>query len=433
VAAAVGIAGLLLLPATAAPAVSALFLVLNLTALAALWRLERRAPMLRREPVFGLAAVLLLLAVVVPERRSRDLWQYATYGRMVTVHHVSPYTHAPDDFPDDPFSARLDPVWRDRVCVYGPVFVVVSAGVVTVTGTSPLATRLAFQGLAALAVGAALLIIDRRTRDPAAVAMVALHPAVIVYAVAGGHNDALVGLAVLSACGLAVGRRPVLAGLALAGAALVKLVAGIAVVPLAWWVWRRHGRRQGLMVAASTLAVSIAGELAAGRAALDSLTRLRGQVSWSSMWRWWLYTHVEYGDRVDEALRLARPMLAITLAFVAVVVVRRSGENDVAVPVAAALAAYVVAAPYTIVWYLAWLLPALGLRWRSATAGVVLAWSAVLLVAAEWSYPSGRGPGWLYLANLAAAVGLVITGRGRYSPRPRDAAPLPRARPARAG
>ena len=431
--AAAGAAGLLLLPTSASSARSAPFLFVNMAALGALLVVERRRPTLRRGLVLAVAGALLVLAVAMPERRSRDLWSYAVYGGMVADHGLNPYTHTPDDVAGDPFTDRINPVWRDRICLYGPLFVAIAAGVVTVTGSSALATRLAFQGLAALAVFIALLVIDRRKRDPAAVALVALHPAVLLYGVAGGHNDALVGLAVLGACVLAVDRRHVLAGLCVAAAALIKAVAGLALLPLAAWVWRRHGRRPAVTMTAVGTGVALAGQLTGGRAAFDSLLGLRGEVSWSSMWRWWIYTRAEPGSRMDEALRLGRPMLAITLVVVFVVVLRRQGEDHPALPVGAALAAYVVAAPYSIVWYLGWALPALALRWRTTTTAVVLAWSAVLLVAAEWSYPSGRGPGWLYFATLVAAVALALTGRGRYSPGPPAVVPPPRARPARAG
>ncbi len=326
-AAAVGAAGLLILPTDASSARSAPFLFVNLAALGALLVLERRHPTLQRGVVLTVAAALLVLAVAMPERRSRDLWSYAVYGRMVAEHGLNPYTHTPDDVAGDAFADRINPVWHDRICVYGPLFVGLAAGVVTVTGTSAVATRLAFQGLAALAVLLALVIIDRRKRDPAAVALVALHPAVLLYGVGGGHNDALVGLAVLGACLLALDRRPVWAGLCVAAAALIKAVAGLAVVPLALWVWRRHGRRPAVTLAAVGAGVAVAGQLTGGRAALDSLAGLRGEVSWSSLWRWWIYTRAEPGSRIDEAMRLARPMLAVTLVVVLLVVLRRQGED----------------------------------------------------------------------------------------------------------
>ncbi len=51
------------------------------------------------------------------------------YGRMITVHHVSPYTHVPADFPTDPFVHRVDPQWRHTGSVYGPLFVAYAAAV----------------------------------------------------------------------------------------------------------------------------------------------------------------------------------------------------------------------------------------------------------------------------------------------------------------
>jgi hypothetical protein len=53
------------------------------------------------------------------------------------------------------------------------VFIGMTAGIAAVTTDHPLATRLAYQLLAALAVFTALVVIARWTRNAAAVALVA--------------------------------------------------------------------------------------------------------------------------------------------------------------------------------------------------------------------------------------------------------------------
>ena len=65
-------------------------------------RTHRRASRLVAIAIAG----LLVVAVAVPPRQSHDFWSYAAYGRLVGVHHVSPYEHAPSEYPHDPFVTR---------------------------------------------------------------------------------------------------------------------------------------------------------------------------------------------------------------------------------------------------------------------------------------------------------------------------------------
>ena len=148
-------------------------------------------PALDWRVVVGLSAALLACSVAGPVRQSRDLWAYAMYGRMVSVHHMSPYTHVPADFPHDPFLHLVDPRWRHTGSVYGPLFVAYAALVSKVAGSSLLITRFAFKGIAGLSVLASVLILVRRRVDPTAVACLGLNPLVMLYSVGGGHTERL--------------------------------------------------------------------------------------------------------------------------------------------------------------------------------------------------------------------------------------------------
>src|SRR5215212_10078167 len=134
------------------------------------------------------SASLQLVAVAMPPRQSHDLWIYAMYGRTVTAHGSSPYAHPPRDFPGDPALRRVDAHWRATTAPYGPVFVGTAALVVAATGTDELTTRLAFQGLAVLAVVLALGLLVRRGVSAQGLALVALNPVIIVEVVNGGHK-----------------------------------------------------------------------------------------------------------------------------------------------------------------------------------------------------------------------------------------------------
>src|SRR5437660_9059984 len=112
---------------------------------------EARRPALRLRAVVIAIAVVLGVGVTMAPQRSGDVWSYAMYGRIVAVHHASPYRHLPDEYPRDPFLARMDAVYHHTPSRYGPLFSAAAGGVAAAAHGNPLATRLLFQGLAALA------------------------------------------------------------------------------------------------------------------------------------------------------------------------------------------------------------------------------------------------------------------------------------------
>src|SRR5437879_1619669 len=172
---------------------------------------------------------LLAAAVVVPPIESGDVWSYAMYGRIVAVHHASPYRHLPDEYPSDPFLARMDAVYHHTPSRYGPLFAAVADG---------------------------------------------------------GHSDGLVGLALLGAV-LVADRRPALAGSLLGAAVLVKATAVLALAGLAAWLLHRRRRAVAARCAgAGALVVLVGSAVAGGSATLTPLRQARLEVSKASVWHW---------------------------------------------------------------------------------------------------------------------------------------------------
>ena len=247
--------------------------------------LEHRRRGLSRPLLIAATCGLFAVAVVVPPVQSNDLWLYASYGRMVTHHGTNPYRAAPSRFPEDPFYGRVDRVWRGARSLYGPGFIAVAASGTAVARDSSLGVRLFFQALAAAAILLAMILVDRRTKDSTVWLLVGVNPMVGVGVVNGGHNDALVALGLLGGVLLAVARRPVLAGVALALGALVKIIVLLPVVALAAWLWRRQGLRAALVAGGVVIGIVVAGYLlAGGRTAIDPLHDAHDQVSRSSIW-----------------------------------------------------------------------------------------------------------------------------------------------------
>ncbi len=380
-----------------------------------------RARALTRGRVVTAAGLLVVIAVLAPPAGSHDLWSYAMYGRLIAVHHVSPFTHVPADFPHDPLVHLVAPRWRHTSSVYGPGFVALSAAGTAVTGASVLATRLLFQLLEALALGGVLMIIWRRTRDPVAVAFVGLNPALLLV-VNGAHNDLVVGLALLAGTLLLEDRRPRRAGLVLAGGALVKLVLVLPLGALLLWTWRRHRTRDAWKAGATAGIVLLAGYLVSGGgAALGPLADASKQHSRSSLWQiatQWLADPL--GIHRPDLFRVEGDAALLLVAVLVLVIVLRTPPRGAA-------------------------------RWRAASAtGPLVAGSAALGVPARGRvHPSvvqhvgaprpraglvfarcrraGHGPGGLHRRRLRRAA-----PHRRRVHRVRRRGPAPRA-PARAG
>ncbi len=368
----------------ASTGINLVLLCVAFVALAVVVGAERRQRHLGRRLVLGVSGALLVLAVVVPPTESGDVWSYAMYGRMVANYHDNPYRHTPVEYRSDPIGRRVPAFWLHSRSVYGPLFTGVSAAGMGVAGGSPLLARLFFQGLAALAVALALWLVDRRTRDPVALALLGVNPVVVVSVVNGAHNDALVGLAVLGGALLVCARRPAWAGAAFAAAALVKVAAVLPLAAVAFWVWCRHGRRAAVALSAAAAGVGLTGLVVAGTSSvLDALSDAQGRVNGGSIWagpRRWL---IESGSSPGGGRTLSWVATALAVALTVALARRRGGTEGEAVFVVAggAVVAYLLVGTYVLPWYLAWGLPVLVVVWRWRIGWLVMIQAAFVQLA----------------------------------------------------
>jgi hypothetical protein len=342
-------------------------------AFAALMITEVRRPRLRRRHVWFATGFVVLVAIVVPPQSSHDLWSYAAYGRMVSTYHESPYTHSPQDHPRDPISRLVSKGWENNASVYGPVFTAVSAVGTAAAGDSPLRIRLFFQGLAGACLLGALAILHRRGAPAGALAIVGLNPLATASIVNNGHNDLLVGVAVLVGVLLARERRGTATGVALAFAVLVKAAAFVPLAAIAFWLWRRDRPAAVRAAAASGAMVAAGYAVAGGTAALAPLHQASGYVSASSFW----HMVQSHDAGAGPSGIVVWGSVAIVVAAIAVGWQRRA--DPVAVTIAAVLG-YLLAAPYALPWYVGWLLPVVALTWRSRLAWLATAYPAIALL-----------------------------------------------------
>lgn len=366
--------------------------------------MEARQPLLGRKVVIWASVALILVAVLAPPRESEDVWSYAMYGHMVSNLHADPYRVSPLAFSGDPWFWRVSVWWQDTRTVYGPAFTAVSAVGMRLAGDSALRARLFFQALTGASVIAALLLLNRRRVESAALIFLGLSPLTVVSVVNGAHNDAFVGLAALGAVTVLSRRWRVLAGVALGVAALIKLIALLPAAAVFVWAWRREGRAAALKMGAAIGAVVGGGYLfIGGLSALAPLQEASRLVDNFSLWGPFgqakpvsptgqgplggLLISPVHQQWLTGGARIGATLLLVGLA--ALVMLAGSSETRPSAGAGAVVLAFVLATPYVQPWYLAAVLPLVAMQWRSRLAFLATGYSILLLAANEWLSAGG--------------------------------------------
>ena len=230
-----------------------------------LWRTRTR-PVSVRAVTCG-SVLLSLLAVTIPPIYSTDSFGYAIYGRMAADYGANPYTTSPAS------TAIGDPLmpyvfWRDIASPYGPVWTLISKGLVLSPGSPfELAVRFKLLALAATLLNGWLIytLVKRRWPAQAGWAYLAFswNPLVLVEGIVAAHNDAVLLTAVLLAAHLVVRARGELSIVALTVAGLLKVtilpIAGVSALRL---LARTSGARRpvvaGRLVASSAVVTLLA-------------------------------------------------------------------------------------------------------------------------------------------------------------------------------
>jgi hypothetical protein len=164
--------------------------------------------------VIGVAAIVRAALLFMPGLLSSDIIDYATHGRVASLHAANPYLQTPAQFPADPY-ANLG-AWPTTVTVYGPLWTRVDAAVTGLLPAASLAEITFAYKLIALAadVVTVMLIVWLARRwhrlgatsvaPVAAAAMWLWNPLVNLELVGNAHNEALMlalvlfGLALLT-------------------------------------------------------------------------------------------------------------------------------------------------------------------------------------------------------------------------------------------
>jgi len=367
--------------------------------------------------VLVVGIVLHVLALAMPLFLSRDVFSYTIYGRMLSAYGTNPYVSAPAGFSDDPVFPYVSPDWNLTPSLYGPAFVVLAGGLTRVA-QSPAASVLAFKLVAALASMATMLLVAaaarraRPERAAFAAAMIGWNPVVVLHGAAGGHNDALVALAVAGAVLLILGRRELPATGVLALGTLVKVSGGVPLLVGVIGAVARRPRGERLRAAAVHLGIAAAVAAPFVIPFLQTRDPTLGFFTLTKLQAWWAPSRL-LGVTVRELGRIvgspaAGEVLAILVrwAFPAAFLVAlvgmsrhlgRQPQRIGPVLVVGAMAWMsilgLMSSPLLLPWYVVWFLPLAWVLPRAPRAAAV-AMSAALAITELIAEPSRAPLAW---------------------------------------
>ena len=365
-------------------------------------------PSTRRALVFILAtAALLRVMLLFAPPVSTDLYRYIWDGRVQGAG-INPYRF----IPADPALAALRDAaiypWINRADVAHtiyPPFMQMVFFLITRIGQSVTVMKAAMVGFEAAAIWAILRLIRRRGLPPTRILLYAWHPLPIWEFAGSGHLDVIAIACLFLGLLAADARRPLAAGVALAGLLLTKFFP-VVVGPA---LYRRWGWRLPAAFAA-TIVVCYLPYLGAGAKVLGFLggySDEEGLRDGSGVYLWLLLGHL-VPRLPEEAAGLYLAAAAVALAALGLAVLLRRSDRDMSLKgaFALALAATVLMSPHY-AWYFAWLVPFL--VFFQSPAVLWLTAAAPFLEPIEW--PDDFNPASMIYIPFLILVSLEIALR----------------------
>ena len=213
-------------------------------------------------PSLLLAAMLVQLAASPSlPLTSNDVFPNLAYGRLAGLGLSPAANRAADLAADDPFVRPVDPQWRDRVSVYGPILNALASACARSGTVVSAFVRFKLALLAAALATVAVLYGFCRTLGANGAwtfCLVAFNP-LLAWEVAGqAHNDGVMLLAMAGFLWAAAAGKQWLASLLLTlGFAAKFAVAPLLLLHLVWMVRRSAWRAAAMAVAAAVLAAAL--------------------------------------------------------------------------------------------------------------------------------------------------------------------------------
>ena len=312
-------------------------------ALAAVRTLSMRAIALC---VVALHAILLL----APPFQLTDLFNYLGYARLGALHGLNPYTHVIGQEMHDPVYHLSN--WSNLHSPYGELFTALSYPLAWLP--LPVAYWIAKVVTVLMSLGLVALVWDcarRLGRDPRlAVAIVALNPVYLIYAIGGFHNDFFMLVPSTAAIALLLARRDRAAGAALMLAVGVKFTAVLLLPFLLVAAGSARRRREVLVGTALTAIPLVVLSVALFGSSLPNLSQQGSLLTPFSIPDLFGYV-IGAGGGTTFILRLA------DVAFVVAIVLLVRRRGDWLTHAGWAMVALIASLAWLMPWYVIWLLP----------------------------------------------------------------------------
>jgi alpha-1,6-mannosyltransferase len=419
-------------PASLAIAYTGIVLVVCAWFLVGRLATPHRARRITRTQLSHTLAMWAVPFLFTPPLFSRDVYSYLAVGQMMRLG-FNPYDSGPLDVlgDDDSFAHQVDAKWQHTATPYGPFFLLITRGIVTISGEH-LIPAVFLQRLFELA-GVALLVwalprLARRQKLDAVSALWlgALSPLVLFHLVAGGHNEALMIGMMMAGLVVALDRSVVLGTLLLTLAVGVKATAGMALAFLivalalrAGGTWRSLFRatvRVGSISAVTFGALTVLSGVGVGwLAALNTPGLIRSFLSVTTSFG--VVTGAAgkvlgLGDHTTGILDVLHPLGTVAGAVLTLLLLWRCWRHqlDPILGLSTAIGLFVIFSPVVQPWYLLWAAVPLAAstadaRYRKITIGLTMALSVMIMPSGSVIRPFVIGQ-----ALLAAllVLGLVL-------------------------
>ena len=356
-----------------------------------------------RHVLMAIAAVNALV-LLAPPLLSTDVFSYQAYGRMWTLYGTNPYLTGPHVLQLDILYPFIGAKWVNTPTSYGPLFTLLSAALANLSNNPNVAiaaSALAYKAIAALSCLGTVAIIWNAARlrglNPTrAIALFGLNPLVVLYGVGGGHNDLLMLMLTTGGVYALLKHRERAGGALFTVAAGIKLT-GAMLLPFA--LASGHGlgaskRRRAILVGTGIAAGIIAfiGFSTFGSGELNlvsTLHKVQEEGDWHS-----IPGFLNIGLGLGTLSHITSAILAVIFVVVFAWLLHRvwRGEMDWIDGAAWATLAMLLTASSLLPWYVAWLLPLVGLctdrrLWRYSL--ILTAW--MLLITMIGYVPHGIG------------------------------------------
>ncbi len=356
--------------------------------------------------ILVVAAILRFMLVFI-DPVSTDINRYIWDGR-VQAAGINPYLYVPAD-------PKLAPLRDEEIfpeinradyahTIYPP-FAEAVFFLVTRVSEQVTVMKMAMVAFEVAAIWATMRLLALRRLQPTRILLYAWHPLPIWEFAGSGHVDAIALACVMATLLAAELRRPVLAGIALGCAALVKYFPAL-IAPAAYrrWDWRLP------LAALATVVVLYVPYLGAGTKVLGFLSGYTAEEGLDSGMGFYLFAllKVLVPALPKSAAALYMPLGALVLAGLGLLVLYRprEGAADIAGAFLLVTAFTLLTSPH-FPWYLAWLVPFL--CFVPSWPVVWLTGSATLMYTAGW--PPNFAAGSFFYLTFFALLALEVTVR----------------------